>query len=137
VSKLGTAPDDANREECQANQDAISVAMNDNGEYEISFTPIAGADGEDGLWAFTSTDPGQATLGDVEWLGFFLKTDEVLTNVTWNGTALTQADIDEARSVGATDDKTIIFWVPYEKLPRTVTIGTVDGSKEAVSIKFV
>ena len=63
-----------------------------------------------------------------------IHTDESLLNVTWNGTALTQADIDEAASVGETDGKSIIFWVPYENLSKTVTIGTVDGSKTAVTI---
>lgn len=65
-----------------------------------------------------------------------MHTDENLTNVTWNGTALSQADIDEAASVGETDGKTIIFWVPYEDLDRTVTIGTVDGSKTDKTITF-
>lgn len=137
VAKLATAPVDPNQMESQANQDAISINKNINDEYVVSFDTIAGADGKDGLWAFTSTNPGQASLGDVEWLGFVLKTDEKLTNVTWNGTALTQADIDEAASVGETDGKTIIFWTPYEKLPREVSIGTVDNSKDAITIKFV
>lgn len=136
VAKLATAPTDVNQTECQANQDAISVALNAAGEYEVTVSPDASGDGQDGLWQFTSTDSGQAALGDKEWLGFAIETDEILTNVTWNGTALTSADIAESATVGL-NNKTIIFWTPYEKLPKTITLGTVDGSKNDVTIKIV
>ena len=142
-----TVPADANQLECQANQDVIAVSAVTGG-YNVTVTDVASyVDGgttveattTEGLFEFTSSDPVQAARGDLEWICIPIQTDENLLNVTWNGHALGQTDIDDAISLGFTDGKTIVFWVPYTELAgdgRTVTIGTVDGSKEAVTIVF-
>ena len=98
-------------------------------------------DGDDGLFKFTSTDAGQAALGDKEWIGIALTLDEAISeNITWNGTAFTAeeavAEIAGAQSVGYTDDKTMIFWTRYDALPKTIKLGTADGSKNEVEITF-
>lgn len=135
VTKLTTAPDDVNKEKSQANQNAISIAKNGD-TYEVKVNKIIGAEGADGLNTFTSTNEVQARKGNKEWVGIFIDTGDRLTNITWNGTALGEEDIAEAQSVGAKDDKTIIFWTPYEELPKSVKVGTVDGTKETVTVKF-
>lgn len=140
-----TVASDVNKDKSQANQNAISV-VGSNGIYKVEIDDIASykdsiteetiiADGDDGLFKFTSTNPAQAiSKGEVEWVGLVIHTDENLLNVTWNGFELTQDDIDEAASVGETDGKTIIFWTPYGELSKTITIGTKDGSKDSVTI---
>ena len=97
------------------------------------------ADGSDGLFTYLSSDPYQASLGPKEWVAIAIQTDEDLLNVTWNGTALTQIDKDDAASCGYTDGKTIIYWAKYDELAgagKTVIIGTVDGSKTAKTVIF-
>ena len=120
-------------------------------EYKInidqtaSYVDAAGqtvtADGADGLFQFTSTDAGQAALGDKEWIGIVLTLDEAVSdNITWNGHQFTAeeaaAEIAGAESVGYNDGKTLIFWTYYEALPKTITLGVADGSKNDVEIKF-
>ena len=133
VAKLTTVPEDENETESQANQDAISLT-NSGDNYSVTITAIAGADGDDGLYTFTKTEG--SSLGDVEWIGIAVTTDETLTNIKWNGTALTQTDIDYATALGLTGGKTYVYWVPVENLPSSVTISTVDGSKGAKTITF-
>lgn len=74
-----------------------------------------------------------------EWVGLAITTDETLTNVKFNGVALTQSDIDAATALGYTGGKTYIYFVKYTDLAGagvTVVLTTVDGSKTAKSITF-
>ena len=119
----------------QANQSVLQVVKSGN-DYTLSVTgtatytdpttsdPVAAATDE-GLFKFTSAD--QAARGDQEWVAILIPTDEVLTNVTLDGNALTQSDIDAAQSVGATDNKTMEFFYISQKIKE---IKGYESSKE-------
>lgn len=91
------------------------------------------------LQSYDSSNPSQ---GKAKWVGLIIETGEdTLENVTYNGTALTAADIAEATSVGAPAGA-FVLWLKADVVqttPKTITIGTVDGSKEPrkVTIKIV
>ena len=92
-----------------------------------------------GLQSYDSSDPSQ---GKAKWVGLIIETGEdTLENVTYNGVALTAADIADATSVGAPAGA-FVLWLKADVVqttPKTITIGTVDGSKEPrkVTIKIV
>ena len=92
-----------------------------------------------GLQSYKSSDPSQGTA---KWVGLIIETGEdTLENVTYNGTPLTVADIADATSVGAPAGA-FVLWLKanvVQTTPKTITIGTVDGSKESreVTIKIV
>ena len=92
-----------------------------------------------GLQSYDSSDPSQ---GKAKWVGLIIETGEkTLENVTYNGVALTAADIADATSVGAPAGA-FVLWLKADVVqttPKTITIGTVDGSKESrkVTIKIV
>ena len=92
-----------------------------------------------GLQSYDSSNPSQ---GKAKWVGLIIETGEdTLENVTYNGTALTAADIADATSVGAPAGA-FVLWLKADVVqttPKTITIGTVDGSKESrkVTIKIV
>ena len=89
-----------------------------------------------------SYDSSNSSQGKAKWIGLIIETGEdTLENVTYNGTALTVADIAEATSVGAPAGA-FVLWLKadvVQTIPKTITIGTVDGSKEPrkVTIKIV
>ena len=91
------------------------------------------------LQSYDSSDPSQ---GKAKWVGLIIETGEkTLENVTYNGVALTAADIADATSVGAPAGA-FVLWLKadfVQTTPKTITIGTVDGSKESreVTIKIV
>ena len=92
-----------------------------------------------GLQSYKSSDPSQGTA---KWVGLIIETGEdTLENVTYNGTPLTAADIADATSVGAPAGA-FVLWLKADLVqttPKTITIGTVDSSKESreVTIKIV
>ena len=92
-----------------------------------------------GLKSYKSSDPSQ---GEAKWVGLIIETGEdTLENVTYNGTPLTAADIADATSVGAPAGA-FVLWLKadfVQTTPKTITIGTVDSSKESreVTIKIV
>ena len=89
-----------------------------------------------------SYDSSNSSQGNAKWVGLIIETGEdTLENVTYNGTALTAADIADATSVGAPAGA-FVLWLKADVVqttPKTITIGTVDGSKESrkVTIKIV
>ena len=89
-----------------------------------------------------SYDSSNSSQGKAKWVGLIIETGEdTLENVTYNGTALTAADIADATSVGAPAGA-FVLWLKADVVqttPKTITIGTVDGSKESrkVTIKIV
>ena len=92
-----------------------------------------------GLQSYDSSDPSQ---GKAKWVGLIIETGEdTLKNVTYNGAPLGEADIADATSVGAPAGA-FVLWLKADVVqttPKTITIGTVDGSKESrkVTIKIV
>ncbi len=112
ASKLATAPNDANKTESQANQDAVTVSQNGN---TITITGSLNA-----LNSFASTNPAQ---GSGKWIGLDLNTGlDTIVGATWGDSyELTQADADEAASVGLGAGH-IIFWTKAEDLPKTIKV---------------
>lgn len=125
ASKLTTAPNDVNKTESQANQDAVTVTSNES--------TITVKGNLETLNTFASTNEAQ---GSGKWIGIDIDTglDSIL-DVTWGGQPLTQADVDEAASVGLGAGH-IIFWVKAEALPRTITLGHEEETK-SIQVVFV
>ena len=83
------------------------------------------------LIAFPSSVPAQGTH---KWLAIDIATNlPSIVGATWNGSALTQADEDEAASVGLGKGH-IIYWTKCDVIaetPATVTIGK-EGMEDIV-----
>ena len=63
------------------------------------------------LASWTSTDPGQATLGDVPWLALDIDTGvDDITKLTFNGSALTSGDVADAAAWGLGAGH-LILWI--------------------------
>ena len=125
ASKLTTAPNDVNKTESQANQDAVTVTSDES--------TITVKGNLETLNTFASTNEAQ---GSGKWIGIDINTglDSIL-DVTWGGQPLTQADVDEAASVGLGAGH-IIFWVKAEALPRTIILGHEEETK-SIQVVFV
>lgn len=125
ASKLTTAPNDVNKTESQANQDAVTVTSDES--------TITVKGNLETLNTFASTNEAQ---GSGKWIGIDINTglDSIL-DVTWGGQPLTQADVDEAASVGLGAGH-IIFWVKAEALPKTITLGHEEETK-SIQVVFV
>ena len=125
VAKLVTAPNDVNRAESQANQDAITVVQNG------ANVPVKGNLAS--LNSFASTNPNQGTA---KWIALDIETKaESITSVTWNGSALTADDVAESASVGLAQNH-IIFWAKAEALPRTINIASEGFESVALVVSF-
>ena len=89
------------------------------------------------LNTFASTNPNQ-TPG--KWVGLDINTGlDTIVGATWNGSALTQDDVDEAASVGLGAGH-IIFWVKANLItsaPRTITIGATDHEDVTLTVSCV
>lgn len=122
ASKLATAPNDANKTESQANQDAVTVSQSGN---TITITGSLNA-----LNSFASTNPAQ---GSGKWIGLDLNTGlDTIVGATWGDSyELTQDDVDEAASVGLGAGH-IIFWTKAEDLPKTIKV-----NGESYTVEFV
>jgi hypothetical protein len=115
ASKLATAPDDVNKTESQANQDAVTVTQSGN------VITISGS--LDALNSFASTNEAQ---GSGKWIGLDLNTGlDTIVGAKWGNYTLTQDDADEAASVGLGAGH-IIFWTKAETLPKTISINGED-----------
>lgn len=86
---------------------------------------------------FASTNPAQ---GSGQWVGLDINTGlSSIVGATWNGSALTQDDVDEAASVGLGAGH-IIFWVKANLIkaaPRTVTIGAPEHEDVTITVSAV
>ena len=126
---MATAPDDANRVQSQANQDAVRVSKSGS---NITIRGNLSA-----LNSFASTNPSQ---GSGKWIGLDLGTNlDSIVGATWNGSALTASDVEEAASVGLAAGH-IIFWVKAESIvetPRTIVIGADGYDSVTVTVSFV
>ena len=126
AKKLAVAPNDVNVEASQANQDAIDIVQKDNNIIVLGNLSA--------LNSFASTNPAQ---GEAKWIGIDIGTNiSDITNLTWNGYALEQADIDEAASVGLGAGH-IIFWAKAENLPRVIKIGRKGYADTEIKVSFM
>ena len=117
-----------NKEQSQANQDAVTVTQ-DGSDITISGNLST-------LNSFASTNAAQ---GSGKWIGLDIGTDlSSIVGATWDGSELTQADVDEAASVGLGAGH-IVFWGKAANLlaGRTITIGAADHEDAVFTIKFV
>ena len=84
------------------------------------------------LVSFASSNPAQ---GEHKWIGLDINTGlDSIVGDTWNGSALEQADEDEATGLGLAKGH-IVFWAKAEALAeaaRTIAIGAED---EVVNLK--
>lgn len=97
--------------EAQANQDMIAVAQAGN-------NIVVAASGE--LNSYASTDIGQGTG---KWIALEIATGlDDITKATYNGKALTAADVADAESLGLPAGS-FVLWVKAENLPKTFTVG--------------
>ena len=82
------------------------------------------------LKSFDSTE-GQ---GNKDWVGFAVETGfDDITKVKYNGTLLTQADADEAATVGV-EKGSFVLWTAYSELPKTFTLST-NAEGKTITIK--
>ena len=104
----------------QANQDDVTVTQDGN------TITVSGRVNE--LNSFASTDPNQGTA---KWTG-----ESDITKVTYNGSALTQADVEDAASVGQGAGK-FILWIKAEvvaETPKTFTLGTQGKEDTTITV---
>ena len=97
---------------------------------------ISEQDGEQ--WgSYASSNPAQGTH---EWVGIDINTGEKdITKVTYNGTLLTQADVDEAADIGLPAGH-FVLWVKADdtaSYPRTITLGTQGKEDTKIVIEIV
>ena len=128
ASKLTTAPNDVNKVESQANQDAVTITKSGN-------NIVVSADLE-ALNSFASTNEAQ---GSGKWVGIDINTGlDSIVGATWNGYALTQDDVDEAASVGLGNGH-IIFWTKADVIvntPKTIVIGKEGYEDVTLTVSF-
>ena len=102
-SKILTVADDQNKVVSQANQDMLTVTQ--SGDVITASVDV------NALNSFASTDPNQGTG---KWIGFVIDTGEsTIIGTKYNGSALTQADVDEAASIGVGAGK-FVLWLKAE-----------------------
>lgn len=81
-----------------------------------------------------------AEQGTAKWVCVVFDTKEGdITAVTYNGSALTAADVAEAASIGQGAGK-FVFWGKAEVLavtPKTITLGTAGKPTATYSVRFV
>ena len=91
----------------------------------------------DELNSFASTNASQ---GSGKWVGIDINTGlDSIIGATWNGGALTQADVDEAASVGLGAGH-IIFWTKADvikDIPKTIIIAKEGYDSVTLTVSFV
>lgn len=81
----------------------------------------------DSLSDYTSSDPVQAQKGDVNWLGLLIHTNaEDITQLKYNGSSLSAADVAEATACGG-EAGDIILWIVADTVKTTPKIFTLSG----------
>lgn len=115
---------DANYDKIAANQEAVAVSQSGN------TVTISG--NLDSLEAFESS----AGAGTHKWVGIAILTNlPTIVGATWNDSAMTQTDADEAAGLGIGDGG-IIFWAAAESLPKTVTIANEGYNPLTLTFNF-
>jgi len=117
--------------EYQENQEKLNVTVSDN---TIAVTVTGGIDS---LNEWTSTDPGQATLGDKPWIALDIDTGlDDITKVSYNGSALTAQDVADAAAWGLGAGH-FILWLRADDVHtggKTFTLSGDDMDSVTVSI---
>lgn len=118
-----------NKVESQENQDKLTVTQSGN---EITVTVDGGVSS---LNTFASTNPAQ---GSGKWIGLDINTGEKdIRKVTFNGTALTDADVADADSLGLAAGH-FVLWLKAEVVyasPRTIVLGVEGKDDTPITIK--
>ena len=116
----------------EANQDKVTISRVGN------IITIKVKDGET-LEKWTSTDPTQAALGDQSWIAVAIDTGvDDITTVTWNGAALTAADVADAEAVGLPAGS-LVYWARAEQLEagaKTIVLGYADGTEQIIAVRM-
>ena len=88
--------------------------------------------GVESLETWTSTDPGQAAFGNKPWIAIDVNTGlDDITKVSYNGSALTSADVEDAAAWGLGAGH-FILWIKADDVqttPKTFTLAA-DGQTE-------
>jgi hypothetical protein len=117
--------------EYQENQEKLNVAVNND---TIAVTVTGGIDS---LNEWTSTDPGQATLGNKPWIALDIDTGlDDITKVSYNGSALTAQDVADAAAWGLGAGH-FILWLRADDVHtggKTFTLSGDDMDSVTVSI---
>ena len=125
-SKIVTVAPDINQEKSQENQDKLTVTTSG------SIISVVVDGGIADLNEFESTNPAQ---GSGKWIGLVVDTGENdITKVTYNGTALTQADVQEAASVGVGAGSFVLWLKAESTFPKTFVLGTVGKEDTTVTV---
>lgn len=128
VKKVSVVAADENQALSQANQDAITVTQSGN---------VITVNGDlDALNSYAATNPEG---GSGKFIGLDIDTHLTTINgATWNGYPLTNADIEEAASIGLGAGH-IVFWPKAENLvanPYEVTIGATGHTSTTLTVRF-
>ena len=115
-------------EEFAENQGKLTVVTTEDGiNNNIAITV---EDGVANLEKWTSTDPTQALFGDQPWIAVDINTGvNDITKLTYNGSALTQTDVDEAAAWGLGAGH-IILWLRANAVQVTPKQITLSGDKD-------
>lgn len=117
--KIATVANDVNKADSQANQDQTTVVAKAK-----SINIITNVDT---LKSFASTNPNQGTG---KWVGLDIDTGvKDITKVKYNGAQLTQADVDEAASVGVGKGHFVLWLKAESTFPKTITLSG-EGKEE-------
>lgn len=109
---------------CQANQGNITVTP--------SNTDIRVIVGEDPLYEWTSSNPYQ---GKKAWIVLDVNVGDIdITNVTYNGEALTAADVAEAAEWGLGRGHFVLWLNGNGSSIPPFTLGTTNGSRQDTTI---
>ena len=113
------------------NQDATVVVQNGN---VITVSEAAGQQ-----WGeFESDDPTQP--GDHEWVGIDINTGESdITKVKFNGTLLSQKDVDDATSLGLPAGH-FVLWAKADDTsayPRRIVLGTEGKEDTKITVEII
>lgn len=114
TKKVAMVAADANQAVSQANQDMTRVEVKNNGRTINIKTDVAK------LNKYASTDPNQ---GEGKWVGLDINTNtDDITKLTYNGSPLTQADVDEAASVGLGAGHLVLWLKAESTFPKKITL---------------
>lgn len=106
-------------DEYEINQGKANVVVNGD---KIAVTVTGGVDS---LEEWTSTDPGQALLGDKPWIALDIDTGtKDITQFKYNGYQLTETDVEDAAAWGL-DAGHFILWIKADEVkeaPKTFTL---------------
>ncbi|MEA5038837.1 MAG: S-layer homology domain-containing protein, partial [Clostridiaceae bacterium] len=119
---------DGNTTVSAANQNAVTVSRSGN---TITVSGILSA-----LNSFTSTTEGQGTH---KWVCLVVNTGEADTKtVSYNGSALTQTDVDEAASVSV-GAGSFVLWIKADEVattPKIFTLSVVGKADTTITVRF-